>query len=435
MADTMIDLGEVRGERPAPIAAVPPPVPWRALLGTLSVLLIAVLAGGAPQPRPHPPTIIPARLADATFIDNDRLFLVGPGPQLADQGVQLRTVSAYRLPDGHLLSQTTVAVIGAVSNVIEAGDTIVVSYQTDADGSQATVALLAGSNQALWRRPDGLVGASGTAGIALISSGYGAQNEAVFTAVDLHTGAVRWTVRQPAGGYTMVTGPTEGDPQWFVTVRANGQLESRNAATGQIAATRRGPPLDPKSNSVVSAVGATAMIGGGAGGVTAYTLPGLTPIWTTDVDLSQTWQNGCGEVLCAFRPQQGVLVLDPATGRLLWGSQRWAYAAPAGNYLVAAVLNRKPDDPSYWVLDPRTGRVLGDFGKWEMITSDTVPDQLYGLYTVPGRDVIFYGVLDPARRSVHILGTGERVSGNCQTSADALVCRLVDASVAIWRLR
>ena len=432
----MIDLGEVHGERPAPVAAAPAPVPWRALLGVLSIVLVATLARATPQPVVRPPTVIPARLADATFIDNDRLFLVGPGPQLADQSVRLRTISAYRLPDGHLLSQTTVAVVGAVSNVVEAGDTIVVSYQTDSGGSQATVALTAGSDRALWRRPEGLVGASGPAGIALISSGYGAQNEAVFSAVDLHSGAVRWTIRQPADGYTMISGPVDRYPQWFVTVRTNGELETRDAVTGRITATRAGPPLDRKANSLVWTAGNMAIIGGQTGGVTAYALPGLAPIWTTDVDLGQTWmENTCGPVLCAFRPQHGIIALDPATGRLLWSSDRWAYAQPAGNYLVAAVLDPKADDPSYWVLDPRTGRVLGDFGKWETIASDAVPDQLYGIYTVPGQDVIFYGVLDPARRTVRILGTGERVSGNCQTSVGALVCRLVDASVAIWRLR
>jgi hypothetical protein len=221
-----------------------------------------------------------------------------------------------------------------------------------------------------------------------------------------------------------------------VTVRSNGVLESRDATTGELTATRNGPPLDPNSNSVVSTIGDMAVIGGQTSGVTAYALPGLTPIWKTGVDLSQTWmRDSCGQVICAFRPQQGMIALDPANGRLLWGSDRWAYAEPAGNYLVAAVLNRRPDDPSYWVLDPRTGRVLGDFGKWETIASDTVPDQLYGLYTVPGEDVMFYGVLDPARRTVRILGSGTRVSGNCQTSVDALICRLIDASVAIWRLR
>jgi hypothetical protein len=436
VTNTVIDLGEVQREQPEPVVTARPPVPWRALLGVLSLVLIAALAGAAPQLPPRPPTVIPARLADATFIDDGRLFVVSAGPRLADQAVQNKLVSAYALPGGRLLSQTVVAVLGPVSNVLQAGDTIVVSYQTDAGGSQATVALTAGSDEALWRRSNGLVGASGPAGIALISSGYGAQNEAVFSAVDLRTGDIRWSVRQPADGYTMVSGPDGQYPRWFVTVRSNGLLETRDARTGRPLSTHRGPPLDPNTNSVISAVGNMALIGGQTGGVTAYALPGLNPIWHTDVDLSETWmRNDCGPVLCAFRPQQGMVVLDPADGHLLWSSGRWAFAEPAGNYLVVAPLNRGLDDPSYWVLDPRTGRVLGDFGNWDMAASDTVPDQLYGVYTVPGQNVIFYGVLDPDQRRVQILGSGSQVSGNCQTSVGALVCRLVDASVAIWRLR
>jgi hypothetical protein len=434
--DTMIDLGEVQREQPAPVLGARPPVPWRTLLGALSVVLVVLLAGGAPLATTRRPVIIPGHLADLTFIDGDRLFVVSPGPQLADQSVQNKVVGVYSLPDGRVLSQTIVAVLGPVSNVLEAGNTLVVSYAIDNGGDQATVALTEGSNEALWRRPNGLVGASAAAGVALISSGYGAQNEAVFSAVDLYTGAVRWSVRQPADGYTMLSGPIDQYPQWFVTVRANGTLETRDALTGELHTTRHGPPLDPNTNSVIWTVGNMAIIGGQTGGVTAYGLPALDPIWHTDVDLSQTWMSpDCGPVLCAFRPQNGIVALDPATGRLLWSSSRWSFAQPAGNYLVVAPPDRSLDQPSYWVLDPRTGRVLGDFGNWDMVDSDAVRDQLYGVYTVPGQDVIFYGVMDPAHRTVRILGSGGNVSGNCQTTEDTLVCRLVDASIAIWRLR
>jgi hypothetical protein len=54
---------------------------------------------------------------------------------------------------------------------------------------------------------------------------------------------------------------------------------------------------------------------------------------------------------------------------------------------------------------------------------------------VPGEDVLWYGVLDPARRTVQIIGSADRISGDCQSSAGAMICRLVDASVAVYRLR
>jgi hypothetical protein len=422
VANTMIDLGEASVE---PVAEAGPPVPWRTLLAVLSVVLLA-LAGGSAAIVPFPAaTVIPARLSDSMFIDGDRLFLVGRG-----------AVAAYSLPGGHLVSRTTVLVSGPVSNVVEAGDTLLVSYQVDEDGSQGTLAVTAGTDRVLWRRPVGLVGASATGGTALLSTGYGARNEAGWQAVDLHTGAVRWAITQPADGYTMVTGPIDEYPQWFVTVHADGRVETRDALTGRITATRDGPPIDPHADSIVWSAGDLVIVGGSAGGVTAYRLPGLTPIWNTRLDLGQTWmQTDCGPVLCAFRPQQGIIVLDPADGHLLWQSGRWAYAEPAGPYLVAAMLNRTADAPAYWVLEPRTGRVLGTFGNWNVVVSDTVPRTLYGIHLVPGQSTIFYGRLDPVRRTATILGRGEAVNGNCQTSADALVCRLVDASVGIWQLR
>jgi hypothetical protein len=423
VADTIIDLGEA--EPVSPVTGTRPPVPWRPLLGALSVVLLVLAGGSAPTTRWPAATVIPARLGDSTFIDGDRLFLVARG-----------LISAYSLPGGQLLSRTTVRVTGAVSNVLEAGDTLVVSYQLDDDGSQGTTAVATGTDRVLWQRLDGLAGASGPAGIALLSTGYGAQNEAVWQAVDLHTGALRWSATQPVHGYTMVTGPIDEYPQWFVTVYPGGKVETRDPLTGRVTATRDGPPIDPEANSIIWSVGDLAVIGGPAGGVTAYRLPGLTPIWNTRVDLSQTWmQADCGTVLCAFRPQQGIVVLDPADGHLLWQSGRWAYAAPAGPYLIAAMLNRTADTPAYWVLDPRTGQVFGSFGSWDVIGSDSAPRTLYGIHLVPGQSTILYGRLDPARRTATILGRGEAVTGSCQTSADALICRLADASVAIWRLR
>jgi hypothetical protein len=434
VANTMIDLGEVRPA--APWADAGPPVPWRALLAVLSVVLLALPAGSAAIVPFPAPVVIPARLADTTFIDGNRLFVVTQGPAVFDPSALIKIINAYSLPGGRLLSRTTVEVTGAVSNVVEAGDTLLVSYQVDEDGSQGTVAATIGTDRLLWQRLDGLVGASGPAGTVLLSTGYGARNEAVWHAVDLHTGALRWSTTQPPGGYTMVTGPIDEYPQWFITLRADGRLETRDAVTGQMTATHQGPPIDPHADSIVWAVGDLAIIGSQAGGVTAYRLPGLTPLWSTRVDLGQTWmQTDCGPVLCAFRPQHGIVVLDPADGHLLWQSGRWAYAAPAGPYLIAAVLDRTGDDPAYWVLEPRTGRVLGNFGNWDVVSSDTVQHTLYAIHLVPGQSTIYYGTLDPVRRTATILGRGEEVSGSCQTSADALVCRLNDASVAIWRLR
>ena len=43
--------------------------------------------------------------------------------------------------------------------------------------------------------------------------------------------------------------------------------------------------------------------------------------------------------------------------------------------------------------------------------------------------------IDPATRQAIVLGAGDRVSNGCQTTGAVLLCRLVDASIAVWPLR
>jgi hypothetical protein len=127
-------------------------------------------------------------------------------------------------------------------------------------------------------------------------------------------------------------------------------------------------------------------------------------------------------------------VLDPGDGHVLWDSDRWAYAEPLGRYLLATAGSAEGDGPQLWVLDPRTGKVLGNFGAWEWL--GLAPGGLiYGKREVRGQYQVFYGLLDPADRSVDVLGSADRVSSGCETGGGVLACRLVDASVAVWRLR
>ena len=417
---SVIELGEMRREQAAPAVVVP--LPYRALLGVLALLLIPLLAAGDHGVPPPAPVILPAHLGDTTYVDGDRLFVVGSGPDVLGTEVQRRIVSAYALPGARLLSQTTVAVSGQIYDVRQAGDLIVVAYQVDANGNQAVVGLTAGTDQALWRRPAGLVAVDAAAGLVLLST------QQAEIAVGLLDGIDRWSVPHPAGGNVAEAGGAGSYPRWIVTAGA-GRLASYDARTGAetaaIAVAGAGP-AEPVGDLVLSDLGPA--------GVTAYHLPDLARRWHSDVDLSQTWTTtDCGVAICAFKPQRGVTVLDPATGRRLWSAERWAFAEPAGPYLIATVLNRGADDPRQFVLDARTGRVLGDFGPWQALGRGPA-GLLYGKRDTPGGYQVWYGVLDPRTRRAGILGAAQQVSGDCQFATGVLICRLVDASVAVWRL-
>jgi len=405
----VIDLGEA----PADLPVRSRPVPYRALLGALSAVLL-VLAGGATHQRdPVAPTVIPARLADSFTIDGERMYLV-EGPR----------ITTYELPSMRVLARTTAAASGTVNGIQQAGEAMVMGYQLDADGAQQdTAAYLAGGDRLLWRRPERFVATSAADGIALLAA------DRVEIAVDLATGRERWRVTRPAGGYLAEAGSGPDYPDWLVVLSTAGRLETYDAHTGRRLAASGGSARA----GAIWPVGSLLLVSAGAG-YDAYRLPGLQRLWHTGVDLSQSWmQTDCAEVICAFRQRSGMTVLDPADGHVLWDSDRWAYAEPLGRYLVAISSAVEEDGPPLWVLDPRTGKALGNFGAWQGL--GLAPGGLlYGKREVRGQYQIFYGLLDPADRSVDVLGSADRVSNGCETGGGVLACRLVDASVAVWPL-
>ena len=429
MTHILIDLGEVPERRgtPGELPARRPPVPYRALLGALSVVLLALLAGAATV-RPAPaPTVIPARLGDTTYFDGDLMFVVGSGGEDVGATARERTVSVYRLPAARLTGRSTVTVAGAVIGVVQTGDTLIVGNQLDASGSQEVAAYRLGGDRLLWRRTARLIAA--TDGTVLLSAADGDY------ALDAATGALRWRVPRPPNGFLADTGLGAGYPGWLVVLTDKGRLETWDAHTGRRVGTTTIPPQRDRITGMMAPVGGLLMVAG-AGGYYGYRLPGLQRLWHTDVDLSQSWmQSGCGTVICTYRQQRGMTVLDAATGRLLWSSGHWAEAAPLGPYLLATA-SAVDDDavPALSVLDPRTGKVLGDFGGWQGL-AEADGGLIYGMRDVPGKYEVWYGVLDPATRGIDPIGLATRVSGGCGVAGGAMVCRLVDASVAVWRLR
>jgi hypothetical protein len=419
----LIDLGEV----PAELQVRRRPPPHRAVLGVLSAVLLLAAGGAAYQRPPAGPTVLPARLGDTFSIDGNRLYVVGAGGVDSFGSVRDRAITMYELPSMRELSRTTVGVSGTVVSVQQAGDTVVVGYQLDASGDQETVAYPAGGGPVLWRRPDRFVALSAADRTALLSADGGD------VAVDLATGDERWRVSRPANGVLAETGAASGYPRWLIALSGQGRLVAYDGHTGR----RIGAATVPTGNRPIAGliwpVSSYLLVGVG-GRYEGYRLPGLERLWQTPADLSQSWmQDDCGTVICTFRQQRGVTVLDPADGHVLWDSDRWTSAGALGPYLLATGGSAEGDAARLWVLDPRTGKELGNFGDWQGL--GVAPGGLiYGMIQAPGRYQLVYGLLDPADRSVEVLGSADRVSGGCETGGGVLACRLVDASVAVWPL-
>lgn len=422
MGEVLIDLGEPghAPDRPARRR----PVSYRVPLGLLALALVALVGGAGHLGPPIAPTVIPARLGDTVLVDGNLMFLAGSGPAVLGTDVENRTVAVYALPEAKLLSRTTVAVSGAISQVRVAGDILLVEYQIDTNSAWAVVALPVGADRALWRHSGRLSGASVADGLALVDDLDGK------VALDLRTGRDRWRVPAPADVYIAEAGGTTEYPQWLVGVTAGGRLEVRDARTGRVLASAE----VEKGGDGISPVGDLVLVDGPAPGIAAYRLPALTKVWQSATDLPPTWmRTDCGDLVCVFTGQRAMTALDTATGRARWQSDQWGYAEPAGDRLITT-LGVEPDGrPQIWVADRRTGQSLGNFGHWHYL-GEAAGGTLYGQYAVDDGYTVVYGHLDPATLRTRVLGHLDRVSGNCQTGGGALICRLVDASVVVTSL-
>lgn len=417
-ADKLIDLDVQPAERERTTIASRP------VLAALCLLLVALLAGSADLARQRPPVVLAAGSADLTFVHGDRLFIVG-------RAAGAQSLRTYRLPDGRLLGRATVDGLAPVSDVTQAGGTILLTDQGTTGGDPQTVAVDGTTGRELWRRTAAPVSASAAAGIALLSTSLLGADFAD-EAVDLRTGALRWRVPAPAGFLT-AAGDAGGLPRWLVSVTPDGRLTSYDGRTGRQVATTAAVPADESGGYPILAEADHLMIGT-ATGTTAYSLPALTPRWhaetsppanTADV-VPDSKQTACGPVICTFRQTRAMSVLDPATGRALWTANGFVDARPAGAYLLAITATGV-----IFVLDAATGRVHGDFGGWRGLLG---PDGLrYAVHAGADHNTLWYGRLDPARAIVHVLGSVRHVSGPCSLGTGVLVCPQAGA-VAVWQL-
>jgi outer membrane protein assembly factor BamB len=351
--------------------------------------------------------------------------------------VQNKIVSDYDLPSGELTSRTTVAVAGPIFDVAAAGSAILVSYQIDANGTEATVALTAGTDRALWRRPSRLLAVSAADGLVLLRENIPQFGGLNWYGVDLVTGDIRWSLQQPTRGFITEAGYVDGFPRMLVTATVAGRIEVRDVVSGAVTAAAKVPVRDQRTGADVPIWPAGDLILVGApDGTTAYTLPGLVQRWHSSADLAGRWvQPDCATLICSLNWQGGLLALDRATGTQRWADPRWNYADQAGRYLLASQNSGGRRNPVVVVLDPENGRVLGDFGPWHTIGVTGSGGHLFGLHEQARDNTVFYAALDPATRGVRVLGAAADVSGDCQTTEEVLVCRRIDASVGIWQLK
>jgi len=361
----------------------------------LSLVLLLTLAAAAPPARPATAVSVPATFLDDTFVDGNRLFVVSPGGLLR----------IFRLPDARPLGRMDIGYLGSVSAVRRVGDVLLLT----AGGPRVTVAVDAGSGRKLWSARADVVSVSG--GLVLLT------DDLTIWAVDPHHGTTSWRIAQPTVGTR------------FLVTAGIDSMTSYDGQTGARLATAR----ISLSGIIYSYISPDRFVLGDSSGLSGFLLPSLAPQWHVTTDPQEDrLQPDCVRVLCSYLGDQGVTVRDPATGRALWTSPRWATLQPLGPGLLAAADHGPLDAVRLFLLDPATGRVRADFGGWRAVI-DTDGGLRYALHPATTPNDYLFGELDPVHGTVRILGDAPQISGHTDVSAGALIYHRTDGSITVWR--
>jgi hypothetical protein len=440
LRDALIDLGEVpSGEPETSIASPRQPLPYRWILGPLTAVLVALLGGGGPPPSPPPaPVILSIAPGDQVQADGDRLYVIGT-PEPFGTVVRTYPIQAYDLPEVTPVASYRVTVAGDVYTVLGIGDDVLlVGHNDNQSAVPGLMAVRPGDGEPLWKRPASLYGLSEDRRQVLIHEGTApgrADSRDVWHALDPVTGTTRWSAEQPVGGWTAMPAVSVW-PNWparFYTVHTDGLTEMHDGVTGAVIRSVR-LPRPPGDDFRVWAGGGLLIAGYGEDETVGYDEQTLTERWRRDGGVLPLggYQQACTPMICLSGFASGVTVIDPATGAEVWRGEGYDSAEVSGDRVL--VVRASQTDPSLAVIEPRTGRVITVAGQWLSGGPGPEPGTVWVYRHQTIGYALRYGTLRLSDGRVQVLGQAERIAGDCQFTAEALVCRRLDSSIAIWRL-
>lgn len=418
---TVIDLGELRDDVPAPEAPARPPRAVGRPFRSAVVLLVALvtLAAGTPPARPAPRRI-PGGTGATAFLAGDRVYVALGAAQRPG-----RDVVAYR--EGRQRWRAAMPGAGDLVGLWEQGGRVLAVGTGDGEGWE-TVAFDAGTGALRWRQP----GLAFPAGDALLLRPVGGPGPQPVRRLAVADGRTLWTAPAPNGQDVQFSfGPSGVDR--ILLVPAAGRTVVLDAATGvQLAARNLHPEELPGPRGMQSIGGLfleTVQTWDAGATVTAYERDTLRLRWTVELPLVGQVER-CGALLCASRQTGGMWALDPATGAVRWTAERWqsVLRADAGRLLVAAA---GTTGDHLAVLDEADGRLVAELGDWTVLPQSELTGRLF--LTRPlggGRQLLAEPDLSGGPPVVRDVLTGT----DCTAGATLLVCRARDGDFTVRRL-
>ncbi|MFF3852748.1 hypothetical protein [Micromonospora sp. NPDC002575] len=432
---TLIDLGEVRGDREPEPAPRPPRAVGRplrvALAGVLGLLL---LASSTPVARPAS-AVLGGQLGAEVVVLGGRVYLLAP--EVGSNGS--REVTAHATParagDGvRPLWHTAVASTGRLVGVQEQGGvTLLVDYQP---AGVQTIAVDVATGERRWQQAGYPASAAG-GGLLLLGDDV---ERGELRSVDPASGRVRWSAPGRLGRAAFADRDADGAAEQVALVTAAGGIEVRDAASGAVRASLAPPPGGWQGGLQIEVAGdlllASEQDEGEVRRVTAYGLAALDRRWALERP-SFGYAGACGAVLCASAYRGSELSgLDPATGEVRWTNPRWqSVFAVRGDRLLAIADERAGGTASHLgVLDAATGREVADLGRWDLAFSRSPGGPHYGTRPDRAGGGLVVVELDLAGATARLRDVLPGAAGDCAADGRDIVCRRPAGTYGWWRL-
>ncbi|MEU1755401.1 PQQ-binding-like beta-propeller repeat protein [Micromonospora matsumotoense] len=422
---TVIDLGEV-GHPDEPT----PPVPRRprarrsaghpAPVALIVLVLLLTMAGAAPGPTRLAPVPVPDVPEPSHLIVGGLLVLAYPSA-LSPAGS--RQLTAVDLADGRVRWEVSLVPRHQLVVLDRVGDDVAVT--TDPGGEPVSMVLDHVDGRARWRQP----------GTAVVTRDGGLLLEdlhvdrAAVRGVDPATGAVRWTATAGPATVGYRTG-TRGIED-LVLVTSAGQAEVYDVGTGVRRLAFPVPPARGDHHHLAQPVGDLLLVDGEPGRIAAYDLGSGRRRWDTTEPVPGGGSTyACGDDVC-LGGVSNARVLDPATGRERWSSDRWAPVEAVGNRMLGVSFGDGPQRLA--LLDSATGRPVAELGEWKTVYQWPFTAPILAVRPAAGGRQLL-AELDPVDGTPRVRDVLPGRWDSCWHSQGVLVCWRQRNTLGVWRM-
>ncbi len=427
-AGALIELGIIGDQ---PVEPIPGRRPVRRGASAPLLLVLAVLLGVTGSATASPPLRMLFRLTvdagDTFTVAGDALLVVRP-----DGGL-----SAYAVDTGRLRWRAPVTPAASYAVLATGGLLLVGEY--DRTGNASTVAVSATDGRVLWRHPRRVVAVDGAPALLSVSdvhslfvrggAGTGRRIEGPVARLDPATGRPLWSVPVVS---TAVFEPVPGVPPRMMLVHDSGRIELRDLDDGRELATGWLPAADYAPGNPDTAGGVILLRHPTAGGVavTAYDRDLLDRRWSRAEKMAVTARvRTCGALAC-LAGRSGVRAVDPYTGAERWFRDTWQSVEQRGEHLLAYGAGGVE---LVALADAATGEVLLPLRHWRAVP--TAGTDLVLRHTDASAEQIMIALVEPAGRSLRMLGELPPGTRDCRGGRYRLVCRSADGDLVGWSYR